>query len=133
MSIFLDTSYLIAYANDRDPNHVRAVALSEHMKNLELGYAFTTTYVVDEAITYTLQKENHEKAVEMGERLMNSEIEVLEISMLDFEEAWALFKKTGNMSFTDCTTVALMLKKKMRNIATFDSGFRQFREMSVLG
>lgn len=69
----------------------------------------------------------------MGEKILNSEITVLEVPKNIFETAWKIFKERKGMSFTDCTTVALMKENKIHNLATFDGGFRQVREINALG
>ena len=36
-------------------------------------------------------------------------------------------------SFTDCTTLALMEKENIKNIATFDKDFKKIKEINVIG
>lgn len=133
MSVFLDTGFFIAIHNKDDGYHERAMKFAEPIKNKELGELFTSEYVINEAITLSLSKFGHKRAVELGEAILNSEVAILEVSKNVFDNAWALFKQRNNLSFTDCTTAKLMNQKGIKNIATFDSGFRQFREINVLG
>ncbi len=133
MSVFLDTSYFVAYANSRDSSHDKAIDLAEQLKGLNFGQKFTSTYIADEAITYALAKEGHDKAVSMGEDLLNSDITLLDVSRTIFDEAWKLFRQRKGLSFTDCTTVALMRANSVGNLATFDGGFKQFKEINLLG
>lgn len=133
MSVFLDTAYLVAFHNEDDNRHSEAVELAGYMKKGELGNLFTSYYVIDEALTLSLSRFGHKMAVELGEAILNSEITILEVPKNVFEEAWLLFKERNNLSFTDCTAVKLMNQKGIKNIATFDSSFRQFKEISVLG
>lgn len=52
-------------------------------------------------------KTSLEKAMEVGEFLLNSDIEMLKVNDDIFNEAWEIFKKT-RMSFTDCTIAAMV-------------------------
>src|SRR3989338_8185433 len=110
MSILLDSSFIIASANQKDQYHENALGLSELIKSREFGEVFTSTYVFDETITYILAKHGHSKAVEIGKILLSSEITVLEISENVFAQAWELFQSRKNLSFTDCTNVKFMVE-----------------------
>ncbi len=52
-----------------------------------------------------------------------------------FRQAWQEFRsqKGTGYSFTDSTTVELMHRNDIRNIATFDEKFRSSKEFVVLG
>ncbi|MDO8634237.1 MAG: PIN domain-containing protein [archaeon] len=132
MSILLDSSFTIAFANQKDKYHENALGLSELIKSKEFGEVFTSTYVFDETITYILARHGHSKAVEIGKMLLNSEITVLRVSENVFAQAWELFQSRQNLSFTDCTNVKLMAEHNIKNLATFDHHFRQFKEINLL-
>ncbi len=133
MSVFLDTGYLVAFHNEDDNQHSKAIELALHMKKGELGTLFTSYYVLDEALTLSLSRFGHNRAVELGEIIIDSEVNILEVSKPEFGNAWKLFRERKNLSFTDCTTAILMKQHSIANLCTFDGGFRQFREINVLG
>jgi len=132
MSIFLDTSFIVAFSNESDVNHKDAIQISELIKTGNFGNAFISTYIFDEAVTLVLVRQNHAKAVSLGNSILNSEISVLDVSHTAFEDSWKLFNQRKNLSFTDCTSIKIMLENGIRNIATFDRGFKQFKEINVL-
>jgi len=65
LSIFLDTSFILAFANDADKFHNQALELAESIKKMEFGSIFTSTYVFDESVTLALTKKNHSKALRL--------------------------------------------------------------------
>jgi predicted nucleic acid-binding protein len=133
MSIFLDTTYFIAYADSRDKYHEEAVQLAERIASGIYGEKVSSDYVFDETVTFVLVRQNFEKAKEIGNKILNYDITVEKIASKVFHRAWELFKKRKNLSFTDCTIVEHMKENKIKCLATFDSGFNQFKnEIEIL-
>lgn len=71
-------------------------------------------------------------AIEIGELILGSPsrgiprfIELLQVDDETFARAWALFKRysTKGLSFTDCTTIALMRGKGIESLISFDRSF----------
>jgi len=93
----------------------------------EFGAAYTSDYVIDEAVTTALTRTKRlELAIDIGEFILSSpRIIKLRVSEDAFNAAWELFKslKERFLSFTDCTSLALMEKNGIKRIASFDSGF----------
>jgi len=127
MAVFLDTSVLVAARNVDDKNHVVAEELMRSMLRGEHGEIYTSDYVVDEAVTLMLMRTKRLKlAIDVGEYVLRSpRIRKLRVSEDVFDAAWERFKSLGKrpMSFTDCTSLALMEKSGIGSIASFDSGF----------
>jgi uncharacterized protein len=68
--VFLDTGYLVALEDADDDNHPAA---RERLDGLGRVPTLTTTsYVLDEVVTFFNVRDRHAKAVEMGERLLGS-------------------------------------------------------------
>lgn len=127
MSIFIDTGIFVALRNAADKNHRRANELMKRAMQGEFGVTYTSDYVIDEAITTALARTKRLKlAIDIGEYILSSpRIKKLWVSEEVFDAAWERFKSLEErpMSFTDCTSLALMEKGGIRNIASFDSGF----------
>lgn len=134
MTVFLDTSFLQAFYHSADKNHEKAAATASQIKNLEFGAQIISDYVFDELVTIFLARSNNaEKAIEIGETILGSDIEFMRLNSETFSNAWNLFKKRKNISFTDCTIIALMKEHGIKYLATFDSGFKQFSgEIKIL-
>lgn len=125
MSILLDTSYLYASEVDTERNFKRAFGIREKIKNNEYGRIYITDYIFDEFVTLLLARSfQHEVIKKLGNALLNSErIIRLSIDKYAFNKAWLIFNQYKDLSFTDCTTIALADTLRIKNIASFDSGF----------
>jgi predicted nucleic acid-binding protein len=69
--LFLDTGYAVALETADDQNHKAA---SKHWQNLSksLPPLITTSYVFDEVVTFFNSRNQHAKAVEVGNRILRS-------------------------------------------------------------
>jgi len=127
MAVFVDTGIFVAVRNRKDRNHQRARELMKRALMAEFGVIHTSDYVVDEAVTTALARtRNHQIAVNTGRYILDSErIEKLAISREDFNLAWSKFEtvKDRFLSFTDCTCLALMERRGIERIMSFDSHF----------
>lgn len=133
MSVFLDSSVLVAYYNERDEHHRRAVELLKRVFDNEYGHAYMSDYILNESVTVAwIRTKNKEVAVKLGERLLYSELRMLNVTDDIVEHAWELYKKFDNPSFTDTTIIALMRENEIENIATFDKWFKGVKGVNVL-
>jgi hypothetical protein len=127
LSVFVDTSVLVAARNVDDKHHLRAKELMKSMLRGEYGEIYTSDYVVDEAVTLMLRRTRRLKlAIDVGEYILSSpRIKKLRVLGEVFDAAWERFKSLRErpMSFTDCTSLALTEKSGIGRIASFDSGF----------
>jgi uncharacterized protein len=132
MSVFLDTCFIAAYANQSDINHAKASRTANLIKDGELGHLFVSDYVFDEVVTLVAIRTSHSKAKEIGAHILNSRINIVSVSTAQFSRAWELFKKNGSLSFTDCTTMCLMQENNIKNLATFDKEFKRVKGINVI-
>lgn len=125
--IFVDSNGWIAIANKRDQLHKSAVKLNKNLLKLDTIYV-TTNFVLDETYTGLLSRVGHFAAVDFGERIRNSRLlEVVHISENIEDEAWKLFKKykDKSFSFTDCTSFVVMQQMNLEESFTSDHHFEQ--------
>ncbi|MFA4820006.1 MAG: PIN domain-containing protein [Candidatus Aenigmatarchaeota archaeon] len=130
--IFLDTSFLVALGVDADSNHKNAVELMNRILEGKAGETVISDYIFDETVTITYSKtKNLEKATKLGTSLKKSVL--IKLNDKDFEETWELFKKQADtkLSFTDCSSLVIMKRLGIKNIATFDEDFKKIREINV--
>ncbi|MGC8831968.1 MAG: type II toxin-antitoxin system VapC family toxin [Thermoproteota archaeon] len=133
--IFLDTSFIAAFYNVRDENHVKAKNLMPDIVNSKYGPLYISDYVFDETVTVAfIRLRNLRRAVRIGEYLRKS-VRLIEVTGSNFEDAWRIFKKQKetDFSFTDCTSISIMKRMNIRNIATFDRDFLKLKEVNVIG
>jgi predicted nucleic acid-binding protein len=127
MKLFVDTSAWLALNDKNDQYHGEAVSRSAKIKQQKIQLV-TSEYVLDESITIIRYRVSHRAAVIFGDALMSSTIVSIEdIADAERLKAWALFKKYGDkeLSFTDCTSFALMMKLGLQKAFAFDDHFRQ--------
>ncbi len=129
MKIFLDTSALVAYYNEDDTLHQAAAKIMGQFLGGEIPVTkfFISDYVFDETVTVLeclLGK--HDLAMEVGEALKGSARTMrLHVDEPTFQASWELFRNTRGVSFTDCTSFALMKSFGLQAAFTFDRHFRK--------
>jgi len=126
--IFVDTSAFLALVNEKDDNYVEAKQLLEKIKNgkIHIKKIITSDYIIDETLTRIRYAVGHKEAVEWGKDILASKvIEKIEIGKEIFEHAWELFQTYDDkkLSFTDCTSFALMKKRGIEKVFSFDGDF----------
>jgi len=129
LKIFLDTSALVAYYNIDDRNHAKAreVVAKIEKGEVPLTRFYISDYVFDETVTFIrCVLHQHELALSVGEALQSSPFTtIVWVDEGVFREAWDLFKRRGECSFTDCTSFALMKRMGIQRAFTFDAHFRE--------
>ena len=121
--VFVDTSAWLAIYNPRDKYATQASNfLSQHPS------LFTSNFVVDELLTLARNRAGHRVAVQIGDDLWSGRLaKLVHVTQADEQVAWSLFKKYDdkNLSFTDCTSFAVMLRLGLAEAFTFDDDFIQ--------
>ncbi len=128
--ILVDTSAFLAIVNEKDNNHVAATQFLEEIKNgkIRIKKIITSDYIIDETLTRMRYSVGHKEAVEWGNDILASKvIEKIGIDKELFGSAWELFRtyEDKKLSFTDCTSFALMKKKDIKKAFSFDEDFKR--------
>lgn len=118
MKVVADTSALFAATIVQDSNHLSAKKFFAKEQS-----DFLVFYPVFEELVALLQsRSSKQAAIVSGEALRN--LGIINLSMEEENEAWALFKKTGALvSYVDCA-ITIMSKKLNLPVFTFDKHFR---------
>lgn len=124
---FLDTSYILALEIKNEDTHQQVlknwVSLAKYKP-----FLVTTTYIFDEVFTFFNSRNLHYKAVEVGNRLLESpDIELMDIDKSLFNQGWQYFQKYQDKSYslTDCLSFIVMEKRKIITALTLDNHFLQ--------
>lgn len=125
--LFLDANSIIALEISDDQHHDEA---EQHWgKLLEKPFSFvTTSYVLDEVVTFLNNKRQHAKAVRVGNNLLAaSPIQMIHVDEALFYEGWQYFEQHADKTFslTDCISFVLMTKLGITDALTFDRHFTQ--------
>ena len=127
MAVFVDTGIFVALHNADDEFHSKSKDLVKQALKGDFGRIFTSDYVIDEAVTAALVRtKRHDLAVDLGRHIIDSpRITKLWIGEDSFNQAWEKFRafKDKALSFTDCTSIALIEMRGIRHIMSFDCGF----------
>jgi uncharacterized protein len=127
MAIFVDTGIFVALHNADDNLHSKSKDLFKRALKGEFGRIYTSEYVIDEAVTTAFMRtKRHDIAVELGKYIIDSpRISKVWVGEDSFKQAWEKFRlmKDKGLSFTDCTSIALMEMRSIKQIMSFDSGF----------
>lgn len=123
--IFIDTGPLLARYIERDQHH-QAATKHWAVVQSERRRCFTSSLVVNETATLLARRTKHQFAAERVRNLLCSQ--VLTILRPDEADEWAAlewFEKFADqgISFTDCTSFALMAKHGIPSAFSFDRHF----------
>ena len=132
MSVVVDSSVLIAYRNESDERHAKALELFKQIEKGEYGSPLLIDYVFDETLTYIFSKRGKARSLAVGNWLLSSDFDLDYATSVIFQEAWFIFQKSSELSFTDCVIVAFA-REKNASIATFDGHFSQFKDLRIVG
>jgi predicted nucleic acid-binding protein len=125
--LFLDASYILALEIANEQNHQVAFSYWQSLDRNKTKLV-TTSYIFDEVVTFLNSRRLHNKAVEVGNKLLNSRsIQFIHVDDSLFLEAWLLFQKYDDKSYslTDCISFLVMEKLKIKMALTFDNHFNQ--------
>ena len=129
-AIFVDTWAWCALTNKGDSQHDSAKQLQKKMLERDYDY-ITTNYVIDESYTLIRSRVGIQPSIEFHNRLERSKeagfLEISRINTILEKQAWEMFVKfddVDDLSFTDCTSFALMEQRNMREVFTGDAHFQ---------
>ena len=122
MTVFIDTNIFAAAKLKKDVDHERAKTLLEDALFGKHGQVFTSDYIFDETITLLIVRTKKNQSVcEYGNSILTSGI----IEIIKVDNGWEKFSMFEDkvISFTDCTTLAIMEELKIDKIMSFDKHF----------
>lgn len=126
--IFIDTSALLALFIKTDEFHKTANDFLDQAKSEKRTF-ITSNFVLDEFYTWIRAYIGKAKAVYFGEFLsQNTDIvRPVRVLLSDERAAWEFFTKLPGrkVSFTDCTSFALMNRLGLKEAFTFDRDFKK--------
>jgi len=126
-AVFVDTGGWMACADRSDPAHVACTAARD--ATLEAGrLLITTDFVVDETLTLIRFRLGLAAASAWWQQIDGSaRLRWERIETERFERARQLFfqLRDKDLSFTDCTSIAVMRELRLKAVITTDGHFRQ--------
>ena len=130
--IFVDTGDFAAFSIKKDPHHKKATTIVEKIVKGDYGPALTSNYIYTEALTLVLKRTkrcdvtlNTSAIFSRGTskkwlKLIKITSELVETAL----EKFCIYCEE-EMSFTDCTSLAVLEKYGLGRMATFDHHFKR--------
>jgi len=134
MKIFIDTAAFIALVDATDKNHHPAERCYREIVQSRNSLV-SSNFVICETLNYLRTRISYKVSVGFRESVYKSDIlEIIYISMDTEEEAYKIFKKykDKDFSFTDCTSFALMERRKIKKVFSFDHHFIQYGSFQMI-
>ena len=125
--IFIDTSAWVALFVRNDRFHETASEFASVLEKRSIPLV-STFDIFGETLTVIRSRGSLAEATLFGEAFLGSAVLLREeVDAALRLEAWGLFKQYRDkpLSFTDCTSFALMRKRGMRHVFSFDEDFRR--------
>ncbi len=122
MRVFGDSNYLIALFNIKDGLHEKALTISDKLTN-ENTTLVVSSFIFLETVTVLSQKVNREVARRVGnELLLRGQVEILHVTEVLQDKSWEIFQEINrkNVSFVDCSILAIMEQEDIPLLLTFD-------------
>ncbi len=125
--LFLDSAFVIALVFKADQSYVNAQATWGRLTSERRKFV-TTTFILDEAVTFLSSRGEHELAVETGNQLLTSPaIEMIDVERPLVERGWEYFVRHQDKTYslTDCISFVVMKQEAILEALTFDIHFTQ--------
>lgn len=124
-NVFVDTSWFKAFLDPGDKFHHQAEQQYSKIKEKKTHF-ITTNYIVDETLTLLRIRKNLELSLKFRDMMvaMSHSLKLIRVMPQDESKAWDWFPKDwSKLSFTDCTSFAVMQRLELKDVATFDDHF----------
>lgn len=132
--IVLDSSFLVAYHNQRDVHHRAAASAMDRLVAGEWGPALLPEYVFVEVVTVVLARRGHDVAARVASTLLQArEVEFVPCSEM-FLDVLETFRRRhdADLSFTDAAIVTVARQRRAHFVATFDRDFRRVEGLAAI-
>ena len=120
--IFVDTSFLVAFAVDGDPHHAKA---KKELPSIDEQKCISED-VVKETLTVVSQRKGKPFCIEYFEGIGENYV-MLPVNTERYQAGLNIFldrKLQKNVSLIDCTSAAICHELGIRKILTFDDHFK---------
>ena len=120
--IFADSNYFIALSHPDDAHYEKAVLAAVDLER-EKVILVVSNYIFLEVVTVLAQKRGKNVSVEAGKYMLNDpRIEHIHIDDALQSDTWSIFQNVQkkNMSFVDCSILAVIKSEGIKHLLTFD-------------
>jgi predicted nucleic acid-binding protein len=126
--VFVDADAFVAIAREDDANNEKALSLLSDLSEKPVQFV-TSNFVFSESITVISQRLSHQAALAFIDKIKSSHPQFL-VHYVDEQiedMAITVFREqtSKNVSFVDCTNMALVRKHEINYIFSFDAVYRK--------
>lgn len=126
-SVFADTSWFKAVVDEHDDFHRSGRRILDSLIEKKV-LVVTTNFILDESFTLIRKRSSQAKTREFFELLKHfgKGLKLVRVLAKDEKRVWEWFwLNWKNLSYTDCTSFAVMRRLGITQVATFDEHFGQ--------
>ena len=124
-NIFVDSSFWVALSDPKENNYNQSVRIFKDIKQAK-SQMVTTNFVFDETFTLIRKRLGISRALEFRDTIAKygRQLQLERVSVSDEENSWKWFvRDIEKLSYTDCTSFAVMNRLGIKKVATFDEDF----------
>lgn len=124
-SIFIDSSFWIAVSDVSEKDHKRSLSLLKKFKENK-SLMVTTNFIFDETFTLIRKRQGVSRAIEFRDVIgkFGRQLQLERVTVADEENTWKWFvRDIDKLSYTDCTSFAVMTRLGIKQVAAFDEDF----------
>lgn len=124
--VFVDTAFFKALVDIKDEFYSQAQRIWGEIKQQKPNLV-TTNYILDESYTLIRKRCGVKMVYELRKMLGagGGKVRIYRILVRDEKTSWRWFEENwSGLSFTDCTSFAVMQRLGIKRVATFDEHFR---------
>lgn len=133
MTVYVDSSFLIALFHEGDQFHLKAKEIAEEI-DTSFSRAVTSNIVIAETINFTFRLKGPEVANRFLSFVRNSGVGEIFLTREIFNDGYRLLfsqKSKRGLNLFDCLHLAAMKHLEIGTILSFDEDFR--KEVKVMG
>lgn len=123
----MDSSFWIAFADNNEENHNKSIKIMHKLK--AEGYLMVTTnFIFDETFTLIRKHLGLPRTLDFRDTIIKfgNLLQLERVTVADEENVWKWFTREINkLSYTDCTSFAVMNRLDIKKVATFDDDFEK--------
>jgi len=125
VKVFVDTGAFCALTVPKDEHNQKAKSIHKQLKDRK-AILYTSDYVLDEVYTLLKTRGSHATSIKFMDELGKGHIIILRITEEIEDAAKAIFRQFEDrrLSFTDCTSLALINHFGIDTVFAFDEHFR---------